>query len=139
MERFDNSGTGAGLGTTAYGSSTTSSNGGDTSTVAPEQTLGTGASAGLGTDRGDRASASGVRGVLDQARDRAQDGWAWVRKNPWPVIGAVAAVGIALAVRRRGDAGERIKHMDSERPVGRARSGSGRTDDVAERMSEGAY
>lgn len=132
MERFEGT-NGDRLGTTAYGSSGTSGLGeASTSTLAPEQTLGTSGSAGLGTD-----GQSKVRGVLDQAKSRAQDGWKWARQNPWPVLGAVAGVGLLLAMRRRGgSADQRLAHMNSERPVGRGRSGSGRTDEVADRMSE---
>ncbi|HVE77829.1 MAG TPA: hypothetical protein VNA89_03155 [Gemmatimonadaceae bacterium] len=133
MERFEGT-NGDGVGTTAYGNGGTSGLGETgTSTMAPEQTLGSGRSSGVGT-----GGQSKMRGALDQAKSKAQDGWKWVRQNPWPVLGAVAGAGLLLAMgRRRGSSDYRLAHMDSERPVGRGRSGSGRTDEVTERMSEG--
>ena len=80
---------------------------------------------------------STTRNVFVKLKDRAEDGWGWARKNPWPVVGVAIGIGLLLAWRRRsGDASHRLAHMDADHPVGRShRSESHHMDEVAEGMS----
>ena len=97
-----------------------------------------------GSDRlggGDSSSERGVgsetRNVFNQLKERAEDGWGWARRNPWPVVGAAVGIGLLLAWRRRGDAGHRLSHMGADHPVGRAGHGTQDMDEVSEGMSGG--
>ena len=107
---------------------------GATATAEPSASGGT---YGEGSGGTARDAASRAREVLEQAKDRAQDGWTWVRQNPWPVIGAVVGIGAVLAWRRRGDASHRLAHMESDHPVGETHGHSFHTDRVAEGMTRG--
>jgi hypothetical protein len=96
-----------------------------------------------GSDRfggsGDSSSGRGVgsqtRNAFSQLKDRAEDGWGWARRNPWPVVGAAIGIGLLLAWRRRGDAGHRLAHMGADHPVGRPGHGTDQMDEVSEGMS----
>jgi hypothetical protein len=134
MERTEqNEGMGsAGFGASGAGGSETESSGG-----------GAGSGRWSGSDRfgggGEGSSGRGVssqpRNVFNQLKDRAEDGWGWARRNPWPVVGAAIGIGLLLAWRRRGDAGHRLSHMGADHPVGRPGQGTHDMDEVSEGMS----
>ena len=113
--------------------------GGSASSGRPDGFEGSGGSAG---SRGSSGSGRGfnaqTRNVFAQVKDKAEDGWGWARKNPWPVVGAAIGIGLLLAWRRRGNADHRLAHMDSHHPVGHTRGFSVGTDEVAEGMGRSA-
>jgi hypothetical protein len=81
-----------------------------------------------------------ARDALEEVRDRASDGWGWVRQNPWPAIGALVGIGILIAWQRRTDPKRRMAHMDADHAVGHTRSfHPAGTDDVAIGMSRSTY
>jgi hypothetical protein len=97
-----------------------------------------------------------VGGQVTELADRAKDSLSeagtavadrlgpvgdWAKRNPWVAVGVALGAGVLVAglvKARSGDAKSRIAKMSSDEPVGRARGGSGRTDWVAEKMSESA-
>jgi hypothetical protein len=90
-----------------------------------------------GADSGSgRGVGSQKRNVFGHLKDRAEDGWGWARRNPWPVVGAAIGIGLLLAWRRRGDASHRLAQMNADHPVGRPGQGTHHVDEVAEGMSE---
>jgi hypothetical protein len=62
----------------------------------------------------------------------------FAKKNPWIAVGAAVGAGLLVAgiAKSRGGAKARIAKMNEDQPVGRSRGWWGRTDEVAEKMSE---
>jgi hypothetical protein len=85
---------------------------------------------------GSTGNGSSTRNVFVKLKDRAEDGWGWARKNPWPVVGVAIGIGLLLAWRRRSsDASHRLAHMNADHPVGRSqRHETHHMDEVAEGM-----